>query len=102
MNRKCQGLKEANAIKAIGKSTMTRALCLLFQRQGDGLKDNEISLQKDWEMITIIINTEEFSVKEVQNEKIPIAEITEMVSKKRDTRDRMKIQIRNYFKQLLS
>lgn len=47
----------------------------------------------------IILNMEELSVREIENKKIPI---TEMVSRKRDSRDRMEIQIRNQFKQLLS
>lgn len=47
------------------------------------------------------MNTEKLSVKEAENEQIPITEITEMVSRKRDSRDRIKIQIRNHFKQFL-
>lgn len=84
---------------------MTRTLCLELQRQRDGPKSYGTGLgklKKDLEMIRIIKNTKELSVKEVENERVPIAEITEMVSRKRHSRDRIKIQIRNHCKQLLS
>lgn len=79
-----------DAIEAIGKSTVPRALCLVFQRQRDGPKDYEISLPKDWDLIITIMNTEELSVKEVENETVPISEITEMVSRKTVSGDRIK------------
>lgn len=41
-------------------------------------------------MIKIIKNTKELSVKEIENERIHITEIAEMISRKRDSRERSK------------
>lgn len=77
-------------VEVMPSKPLTRALCLVFQRQRDGPQDYDISLQKDWDLIVIMMNREVLTVKEVENETIPIAEITKMVSRMRDSRDRIK------------
>lgn len=42
---------------------LARALCLVFQRQRDGPQDYDISLQKDWDLIIIMMNTEVLTVR---------------------------------------
>lgn len=49
--------------EAMPSKPLTRALCLVFQRQRDGPQDYDISLQKDWDLIIVMMNTEVLTVR---------------------------------------
>lgn len=44
----------------------------------------------EWKMIIILVNTEKINVREERTEQIPMTEITEMVPRKKDSKDRIR------------
>lgn len=59
LKEEVSGFKE----EAMPSKPLTRTLCLVFQRQRDGPQDYDISLQKDWDLIIVMMNTEVLTVR---------------------------------------